>query len=78
MLTTANSWSAVVLGALLQRLDTPSENVVQVRLCRRHYGTSVMELFDKDKHSEVDLHRDENTQEIYAKGAYLLSFRESK
>ncbi|KIX07783.1 uncharacterized protein Z518_02437 [Rhinocladiella mackenziei CBS 650.93] len=68
-------WSAVVRGALLQRLDTPSQNLVQVRLCRRYYGTSVLELFDKDRHSEADMFMYPNTNDIYAKGCmkWLLS-----
>ncbi|KAF3035359.1 hypothetical protein E8E11_002700 [Didymella keratinophila] len=52
-------WSAVVRGAVVKGLQGDKTNIVATRKNRRHYGTSVAEVFDSRKHSESDAYFDQ-------------------
>ncbi|KAG0637899.1 hypothetical protein HOY80DRAFT_907084 [Tuber brumale] len=72
-------WSAVVRGAVARGLEGEGSGLVQLRMCRRHYGTPVSEHFDETKHTAQDMYVDDLTGEGFAKGQmhWLLTKGES-
>ncbi|RPA89023.1 actin-like ATPase domain-containing protein [Choiromyces venosus 120613-1] len=72
-------WSAVVRGAVARGLEGEGSGLVQLRMCRRHYGTPVSEHYDETKHSSEDMYFDDLTGEKFAKGQmhWLLTKGES-
>jgi hypothetical protein len=68
------SSSAAVRGAVIQRLDALSNNLpeIQHRVCRRHYGISVLEPFDMNRHPDEDMVVDPNTDKVFARGVEFL------
>ncbi|PVH83064.1 actin-like ATPase domain-containing protein [Cadophora sp. DSE1049] len=74
----SNPWSAVVRGAVMEKLDPVGNSLVQLRLCRRHYGASLSQPFDESRHAKFpdkDLFRDERTGVRFVKGCmtWILS-----
>ncbi|KAH7336643.1 hypothetical protein BKA65DRAFT_37690 [Rhexocercosporidium sp. MPI-PUGE-AT-0058] len=74
----SNSWSAVVRGAVMEKLDPVGKSLVQLRLCRRHYGASLSQPFDESTHGgdpEANVLLDERTGVRFVKGCmtWLLS-----
>jgi hypothetical protein len=62
------SWSAVARGAVARGLEPAGGGMVELRRCRLHYGTPVVERFVPTKHQESDAFIDELTGEKRAKG----------
>jgi len=63
-----NPWSAVARGAVCRGLEGGANNLVAVRLARKHYGTAAAELFRPGVHHQEDLHVDEITGRRLARG----------
>lgn len=38
---------------MIEKLDPVGNSLVQLRLCRRHYGASLLESFDEAKHKDL-------------------------
>jgi len=69
-------WSSIVRGAVARGLEAGSAGLVSLRLCRRHYGTPVAEVFSPLRgHIEEDSFIEEYTGEKMARGQmhWLLS-----
>jgi hypothetical protein len=65
----------VVRGAVIEKLDPVGESLVQLRLCRRHYGASLLEPFDEEKHKEhkeEDKFLEPNTGMVFGKGIFIF------
>jgi hypothetical protein len=74
-----NPWSAVVRGAVIEKLDPVGESLVQLRLCRRHYGVSLLEPFDEEKHKEhkeEDKFLEPNSGIVFAKGIFISAYQD--
>ncbi|KAH7380827.1 hypothetical protein BKA64DRAFT_749560 [Cadophora sp. MPI-SDFR-AT-0126] len=74
----SNPWSAVVRGAVMEKLDPAGNSLVQLRMCRRHYGASLSQPFDASKHaglSDKSIFLEERTGIRFVKGCmkWLLS-----
>ncbi|KAK0122814.1 hypothetical protein ONS96_009847 [Cadophora gregata f. sp. sojae] len=74
----SNPWSAVVRGAVMEKLDPLGNSLVQLRLCRRHYGASLPQPFDESKHATLpdeDIFRIDKAGDRFVKGcmAWILS-----
>jgi hypothetical protein len=52
------SWSAVVRGAVARGVELNVRSLVCLRICRRHYGVSISQVFSSWKHSENDAYDD--------------------
>jgi hypothetical protein len=66
-----NPWTAVVRGAVIERLDPVGNSLLQLRLCRRNYGASLVEAFDEAKHKDLkegDKIVDSHTGIMFVKG----------
>jgi hypothetical protein len=74
-------WSAVVRGAVREKVDPVGNSLVQLRLCRRHYGASLQEPYDEAKHkdySEGDKSLDSKSGIVFAKGMSLFGCHEPR
>ncbi|KAH9212735.1 hypothetical protein DL95DRAFT_463734 [Leptodontidium sp. 2 PMI_412] len=74
----SNSWSAVVRGAVMEKLDPVGKSLVQLRLCRRHYGASLAKPFAESTHGDLtdeNLILDKSTGVRFVKGCmtWILS-----
>ncbi len=38
---------------MIEKLDPVGNSLLQLRLCRRNYGASLVELFDEAKHKDL-------------------------
>jgi len=64
----AISWSAVARGAVARGLEPDGGGMVELRMCRMHYGTPMGERFVTGKHDAEDAYIDELTGEKRARG----------
>lgn len=52
----------------MEKLDPVGNSLIQLRLCRRSYGASLVELFDEAKHKEEDKIVDTRSGLSFVKG----------
>jgi molecular chaperone DnaK (HSP70) len=72
----SNPWTAVVRGAVIEKVDPMGSSLLQLRLCRRNLGLSLVELFDEAKHKDMkegDKIVDSSTEITFVKGIYKLN-----
>jgi len=51
---------------------------IQVRLCRKYYGTPMSELFDPDSHVDEDSYMDKFTGKKHARGQMVWLFNKGE
>jgi len=61
---------------VIERVDPVGNSLLQLRLCRRNLGLSLVELFDEAKHKDIkegDKIVDSSTEITFVKGIYKLN-----